>query len=203
MARKVKRIPQRSEFIIFTNGKESETNYFKALRASTRSIYDIKVVFSNGDPVNLVNKAILRKQSANQVWVVFDKDEFPDDAVNNAMRTARRNGIGVAFSNPSFEVWLIDHFVEYTQEKTAGELFAILDAFVKDSGYTNGYSKNDETMIEEVFMPRLMSAVHNADVSLQKRIVSYNQSRPNSTEIPYCKWNSCTTVHRLIAALKL
>ena len=203
MARKVQKIPQKDKFYIFTNGKETETGYFKALRNSIRSIYDIKIVFSNGDPVNLVTKAIQRKQSANQVWVVFDKDEFPDDAVSSAIRTARQNGIGIAFSNAAFEVWLIDHFVEFHQEKTTGELIPILDAHLRSSGYTNGYSKNDENMMLEAFMPRVGEAVHHADVSLQKRIADYHQTRPMEAENPYWRWNSCTTVHKLIDALKL
>ncbi len=45
--------------------------------------------------------------------------------------------------------------------------------------------------------------MHNADVSLQKRIAAYNQTHPGERSYPYCEWNSCTTVHKLVEALKL
>ena len=203
MARTLKQLPQRKEFIILTNGKATEKNYFKILRSLTISIFEIKIKFSNSDPVNLVDEAIQYKHRANQVWVVFDKDEFPDNAVISAMHSARLHSIGVAFSNAAFEVWLIDHFVELSQEKTAAELIPILDTYLKGSGYTKGYAKNDPDVIANVFIPRLTDAVHHADVSLQQRIAEYNPERPEVQDYPYFRWNSCTTIHRLIEALKL
>ena len=50
MARKTKKIPVRDEFLIVTNGKRSEKDYFEILRSKIKSIYKIKVKFINGDP---------------------------------------------------------------------------------------------------------------------------------------------------------
>lgn len=44
----------------------------------------------------------------DEVWCVFDVDEFQD--VPRAMRDARAAGVEVAVSNPCFELWLILHF---------------------------------------------------------------------------------------------
>ena len=203
MPRNVKKLQQRSKFTIITNGKESERNYFEAVRGAKHSIFDIAVEFDNADPISLVKRAIREKEASNQVWIVFDKDEFPSEAVYEAMRLARKNGIGVAFSNAAFEVWLIDHFREFSSEKTADELLPILDSALKEHGYTKGYQKNDADLIKKEFMPRIDKAVLNANVSLQKRIADHNKQKPGDRNYPYCDWNSCTTVHKLVEALKL
>lgn len=203
MARKTKKLQQRNRFIIITNGKETEKNYFTALRGFRHSIYDIKVEFENADPAGLIRRAIREKDSSNRVWIVFDKDEFTDDVVYDVIRTANENDIGYAFSNAAFEVWLIDHFREFSLEKTSEELVVILDSILKNQGYSKGYEKNDTEAFQTLLLPSLDNAVHNADVSLQKRILKYNTARPNDKNYPYCDWNSCTTVHKLIDALKL
>lgn len=203
MPRNVKKLQQRSKFTIITNGKESERNYFEAVRGAKRSIFDIAVEFDNADPISLVKRAIREKQGSNQVWIVFDKDEFPNEAVYEVMVLARKNGIGVAFSNAAFEVWLIDHFREFSAEKTADELLTILDSALREHGCTKGYQKNDSDLIKKEFMPRIDKAVLNADVSLQKRIAEHNKQKPGDRNYPYCDWNSCTTVHKLVEALKL
>lgn len=203
MVRRPKKLPQRDKFTIITNGKESEKNYFEAVRGAKRSIFNITVEFDNADPISLVKRAIREKPDSNQTWIVFDKDEFPGESVYEAMRLARKNGIGVAFSNAAFEVWLIDHFREFSAEKTADELLSILDSALKEHGHTKGYQKNDANLVKKEFMPRIDTAVLNADVSLQKRIAEHNKQKPGDRNYPYCDWNSCTTVHKLVEALKL
>ena len=102
MARKTKNISVRDEFLILTNGKQTEKNYFEAVRSNYKSIFKINVKFKNDDPVALVNHAIAMKNAQNRVWCVFDKDDFPVDSIEQAMRTAKMNGIGIAFSNMAF-----------------------------------------------------------------------------------------------------
>lgn len=48
----------------------------------------------------------------DDVWCVFDVDEFQD--VTPAVALAERNAIGVAVSNPCFELWLLLHFDRHT-----------------------------------------------------------------------------------------
>jgi RloB-like protein len=51
-----------------------------------------------------------KKDNFDQVWVVFDKDDFPADNFDNAISKAESLGFQVAFSNQAFEYWLILHF---------------------------------------------------------------------------------------------
>ena len=203
MGRRTKNLPVRDEFLILTNGKRSEKNYFETLRAYRRSIYKIKVEFQNNDPLKLVNYAVEQKSSANRVWCVFDKDYFTDESIYQAMNLAKTNGIGVAFSNAAFEVWLIDHFKQFETEKDADALQDILDKLLKENGYSKGYEKNDADVIERVFLPLLDDAIHNADVVHQKRVLEYKESRRFDDNLPLCSWNSYTNVHKLVDILRL
>lgn len=203
MGRPIKNLQVRDEFLILTNGKRSEKNYFEALRAHRRSIYKIKVEFQNNDPLKLVNYAVEQKSSANRVWCVFDKDYFTDESIYQAMALAKANGVGVAFSNAAFEVWLIDHFKQFETEKDADALQDILDKLLKENGYSKGYEKNDAEVITKVFLPLLDDAVQNADVVHQKRVLEYKESGRSDDNLPFCSWNSYTNVHKLVEALRL
>lgn len=202
MPRRSKQLAVRDEFLILTNGKQTEKNYFEAIRANYKSIFKISVKFMNDDPVALVNHAIAEKTPRNRVWCVFDKDEFLSASIDQAMKTAKENEIGVAFSNMAFEVWLIDHFKKCCLEKNAEKLVTDLDRILKANEYPAGYSKEDKQKITEVLMPRLGDAVQNADIVMQTWIRQYKESH-NNENFPFCDWNSFTNVHKLIDALKL
>ncbi len=202
MARRTKRIPVRDEFLIVTNGKRSEKDYFEILRSKIKSIFKIKVKFLNGDPEAIVDFAVKEKSESNRVWCVFDKDEFSNDSIYHAIAVAKKNSVGVAFSNAAFEVWLIDHFCCFDAEKSAPELVDILDDLLKKEGYDKGYSKNDIELIKTFFIPRLRSALENADIAYQRRVAEYGLTGKPINNLPVCSWNSYTDVHKLITALK-
>lgn len=202
MPRRSKQLAVRDEFLILTNGRQTEKNYFEAIRANYKSIFKISVKFLNDDPVALVNHAIAEKTDQNRVWCVFDKDEFTTASIEQAMKKAKANEIGVAFSNMAFEVWLIDHFEKCCNEKDADKLFADLDRILKTNEYPAGYSKEDKQMIAKILMPRLGVAVQNAKIVMQTRVLQYKQTH-NGEDYPVCDWNSFTNVHKLIDVLKL
>lgn len=203
MARTVKNLPVRNEFLLMTNGKRSEKSYFEKLRSKFQTIYKIKVKFMNDDPVTLVNHAIAENTKTNRVWCVFDKDEFPEKTIYQAIRLARKNEIGVAFSNMAFEVWLIDHFYKCEAEKTVKDLCDELDSLLKENGYVKGYDKSDIDVIMKMFMPRLQDAIQNAEIIHQKRILDYKTKGQADNNYPVCRWNSYTDLHKLVEAMKL
>ena len=67
MARRSDRITARNVFYIITNGEQTEYNYFKLLKAKP-SVYDVKIIFENADPLGLVQYAQRYIAEANQVW---------------------------------------------------------------------------------------------------------------------------------------
>lgn len=123
------REPKR-RFILLCEGKNTEPEYFKALkriRAST--LIRIEIVPGVGVPMTIaemaveraklegIGKKVGRKKNSfekkDEIWAIFDRDEHPqfEDAVNKC----EKNGIEVGRSNPCFELWLILHEQDYDQ----------------------------------------------------------------------------------------
>jgi hypothetical protein len=117
-------------FLIVTEGKKTEPNYFLALRDVLQlAAADVQILHPEGtDPLTLTLAAIQirddRKKRAkegfvvayDEVWVVFDLEK-PCDArrklADKAKRLKDAAGIRFASSDPCFEFWLLLH-EEYT-----------------------------------------------------------------------------------------
>lgn len=103
--------------LIVCGGKETEKQYFQGLRAAERNPAVRVVIRTNPrSPTEVVRYADKLKRQApdefEDVWCVFDVDEFHD--VGGAAALARTREIGVAISNPCFELWLLLHFACHT-----------------------------------------------------------------------------------------
>jgi RloB-like protein len=106
---------------VFCEGIVTEHHYFNALRelpeVKDRAAVDLWLVKDNGVPLTLVNRACASKKASDEVdefWCVFDVEAKADKPgrhpnLHEALDKAKANGIGVAVSNPSFEVWLALH----------------------------------------------------------------------------------------------
>lgn len=105
-------IPESRIVLIVCDGKNTEPNYFDQLRL--RSV-TVKTVGEGYNTTSLVKRAIHLQQedTYEKVWVVFDKDSFKDQTFHEAIRLADQNDFGVAWSNQSFEYWLILHFEDH------------------------------------------------------------------------------------------
>ena len=109
MARRSDRITARNVFYIITNGEQTEYNYFKLLKAK-RSVYDVKIIFENADPLGLVQYAQRYIAEANQVWCVFDIDySYKDKRLIPALKQAEEIGIKIAYSN-THVIWDIERY---------------------------------------------------------------------------------------------
>ncbi|MFJ5225612.1 RloB family protein [Streptomyces sp. NPDC088400] len=102
--------------LIVCGSKETERQYLQGLRDHLRNPAVSVVVRGKAcSPTQLVAYARgqrdLNKGGYDEVWCVFDVDEYPD--VAEAAAVARRNGIRVAVSNPCFELWLLLHFADH------------------------------------------------------------------------------------------
>ncbi len=138
--------------LIITEGIETEVNYFENMkkiinnRYRNREIqenYPIKVDGKGRSTSVLVNEAIKRKNRENfsKVWVVFDKDDNAD--FDEAIKLARENNIEVAWSNESFELWLLLHFQDLSVGIQRNQYLNNLNNHFRDNNINNGvYSKN-------------------------------------------------------------
>lgn len=98
---------------------ETESIYFRGLKASEtfrmKGAIDVQIKSPGKDALNLVKEANKAQTNArkeqnpfDQVWVVFDKDQY--NKHQQAFELAFRKNIGIAFSSISFEVWFLLHF---------------------------------------------------------------------------------------------
>jgi hypothetical protein len=98
----------RETVLVVTNGERTERDYFEGVRREPWVQAALRVRFCGGDPTALVAKAAALRDDYDydNVWAVCDVDEFD---VAPAIANARASSVGLALSNPCFEVWLILH----------------------------------------------------------------------------------------------
>lgn len=121
--------------VVVAEGEKTEPQYLALLRPRcVAALIELEVVDEPAtDPRSLVRRAVDTKADANrafrrtkdpndlvdEVWCVFDVDEHP--FLHEATQHARDNHVQVAISNPSFELWLLLHFVSQTAFLTRDE----------------------------------------------------------------------------------
>ena len=105
-------LTEKPTILIVCEGKNTEPSYFNQFRLSSATI---KPVGEGFNTISLVNRAIQIGNQGNyeQVWCVFDKDDFSNADFNNAITVAEANGFGVAYSNQAFEYWILLHFNDH------------------------------------------------------------------------------------------
>ena len=114
------REPKR-RFVLFCEGARTEPDYFTAIkRACANTLIAVKIVPAAGVPMTIAKTAMAaakprrRKESfeeGDQIWAVFDRDAHP--RFEEAVRLCEQHGVGVARSDPCFELWLILHERDY------------------------------------------------------------------------------------------
>ncbi len=193
----------KNDFYIITNGAQTESNYFDSIKAK-KSIYSVRIVFSNRDPIGMIEDAKEVLPKANQVWCVFDIDyTHRDNRLVPALKEARKFGIKIAYSNKAFEVWLISHFEQFKAKRSLSEYANILTKHLYALGCREKYDKVDKKLLKSYFIPRYKDAVINAKIVYQKYDKEFNESGHKADLPPIWEWDASTTVYKLIEALQL
>lgn len=106
-------------FYVAVEGESTEPDYLTYLNrefGSERQFLIHPLYRRNGmRPHQVVAKALEQRAEVTddgrvQLWALFDRDQHGD--IPQALREARVGGVRVAFSNPSFDLWLLLHFTE-------------------------------------------------------------------------------------------
>ncbi len=147
-------------FYLFCEGRLTEPDYFSALRRVTPySLVDIRPIPGVGVPKTIAERAaeeakrlgIFGRRSkaknsfeeSDEVWAVFDRDEHPD--FDEAIKMCAAANVGVARSNPCFEVWLILHFEDYDRpdhrHNTQDHLGKICPTYDRKGSKTTDFTK--------------------------------------------------------------
>ncbi len=98
--------------LIVCEGENTEPSYFDQLKFKSATI---ETVGEGYNTVSLIKRAefFAQENSYDEVWCVFDKDNFSDYSFNKAITMAEKKGFNVAYSNQAFEYWLILHFNDH------------------------------------------------------------------------------------------
>ncbi|TDD69801.1 RloB domain-containing protein [Actinomadura darangshiensis] len=104
---------ERRSLLILCEGK-TEKQYFSGMR--TRRGPQLAIDAPGCDHVALAREATRRCGEAeyDEVWCVLDT-ELDDRLVNEVLKEAQGCDLGIAFSSPSFELWLILHCRDHTR----------------------------------------------------------------------------------------
>jgi len=164
--------PTGHSFLIVTEGKKTEPNYFHSLIERLRlSPTNVEIVHPEGtDPLTIVKEAInlrdAKKREAknglgieyDEVWVVFDLEKTHDERrqlAKDARNIKGARGIRFAESDPCFEYWLL-LFKEYTTRPFSD----CREAERRLREYLPNYTKGKP--LTEDFLDDTPSAVHRA-----------------------------------------
>jgi hypothetical protein len=115
----------KKRFFVFCEGENTEPHYFKALRRTCDQMLITVRTIPAGTALPCAEAAIAERkrkrtewfEKDDQVWAVFDHDDDPH--FDQAVALCHRHGIGVGWSNPCFEVWLILHQEDFNRDGDA------------------------------------------------------------------------------------
>lgn len=180
-------------FLIVCEGVNTEPDYFNAFRLTSAAV---RAVGEGINTVGLVRKAIKIKEQEkdmghrfDQQWVVFDKDDFPDNDFNNAIVLAERNGFEVAYSNQAFEYWFLLHFYLYRGAIHRSQYESRLSSLL---GFPYSKKAGVSGRMFNALLSRQQQAISFAK-TIQKSFDGRNPAREESS----------TTVYKLVEELNL
>jgi len=135
--------------------------------------------------------ADLKESEQDDVWVVYDKDGYSKHP--RTFEMARVEGVNIAFSSISFEVWILLHF-EYTA-KPFRKSADIIRHMKQEKLFV--YSKKDRGMYQKIVKAggSLDTAIKNAE-----KIQKYQFNSNQTTKI--YSFNAYTDVDKLIATIR-
>lgn len=198
--KKLKKRELKPRLHIFCEGEKTEPNYFKdyieRFLPGTRLI-EVKGTEKN-TPVQLVEEAIKQKMDANNpngdiFWVVYDREserKYSDSLHAKALQKAERAKIQIAFSNVSFEVWLLLHFQETVPACDSATDFCGRRKFREC--FPN-YCKGDKPNFSE----EMISCARANAVRVNQQTIA---GADPSWKAPY-KWNPYTNVYELLDSM--
>jgi len=185
--------------LIVCEGKNTEPSYFNQFRLSSATV---KPIGEGYNTISLVRRTIQlanQDDQYDQVWCVFDKDDFSDTDFNNAILMAKSNGYGVAYSNQSFEYWFILHFEDHQggamhRNDYNGKINKLLQPY--DLTYEND-KKVSEDFFELLVGIDEKTGKERVDIAIKRAERNYNRFSHTSP----AKEESSTTVFRLVKEL--
>lgn len=198
--------PKANSFLIVTEGERTEPLYFRGIQEKIQEkiggrvdVVETPIIevqgkgCSTGKLIELTDRIVKDAKIIYQnVWVVFDKDDFED--FDSAIQDGIRKGYSVAWSNQSFEYWLYLHFEYSDSALYRGAWNDKLNEIFKKYSLGNGkYQKNYKEIYELV---NTFDGVKNAIKNAKRRMADFKKENCLPSE-----YDPGTTVHELVEKL--
>jgi hypothetical protein len=179
--------PEYQRLLVVCEGAKTEPLYFQQFPKRAGDVVTVKGLGRN--TLSLVEKALeLRDKDGHfdETWVVFDRDSFSPELIEQALALAAREAVHAAWSNEAFELWYLLHFEYNDTARSRDQYGECLTRYLK-----RDYQKNDP-MMYETLLPLQWNAIRNA-----RRLDEQRQL----FQLPPADANPCTTVYKLVERL--
>lgn len=196
-----------NSFLIVTEGERTEPLYLKGIQKKIKEkmdgridVIEIPVIDIHGEGCGTgklieVTERIVKEAKIlyQNVWVVFDKDDFDDFDV--AIQVGKEKGYQVAWSNQSFEYWLYLHFNYSDSALHRHDWNEKLNEIFKQYNLGDGtYRKNYDNIYDLV---NVYDGVNSAIRNAKRRMAGFVDER----DIP-SQYDPGTMVYKLVEDLK-
>lgn len=200
--RKKKKTSQPCNYLIVCEGTKTEPNYFDKIKqiieAKYRTQIRIEIKGTGRNTLSLVKytEQIINRASAEyaEVWIVMDKDDFPNDNFNNAISRAESEGFKLAWSNEAVELWFLLHFEYINSAVKRTHYNRRLNHYFKQNGLIK-YEKNNKDIFE------ILTKYGNMEFAITNAKKLYEQYENADVKSCASSMNPCTTVYMLVEEL--
>jgi hypothetical protein len=180
--------------LIVCEGKNTEPSYFNNLKLQSVTL---RAVGEGYNTISLVIRAeeLAREKHYEEVWCIFDKDDFSAQNFNTAITMAQSKGFKVAYSNQAFEYWILLHFNNHQGGRIDRKEYGNLinrELVPLGAYYDGGGDKNISPKVFNLMFsndPRLHIPRHMLAIERSKQIYERNNHRSPALE------ESSTTMH--------
>ncbi len=152
--------------IIATEGEVTEKQYFELFRLRSSRV-QVKVL-ETGDGKSAPKHVVERLRSFrrefeltkhDEMWLVIDTDRWPEQQLSEVAASATQLNIGLAVSNPCFELWLLLHHFDPAKIPADANCGNIVDLLREHLG-----AYNQTNIQREPYEPYIPDAIRRAEI---------------------------------------
>lgn len=199
--------PRANSYLIVTEGERTEPLYFKGIQKLIKEkiggevdVVEIPTIdiygegSSTGKLIEITEKIVKEAKIIYQnVWVVFDKDDFED--FDKAIIDGKNKGYKIAWSNQSFEYWLYLHFYYSDSALHREDWKKKLDEIFVQYNLGDGYYRKN---YEEIYsLVDSYDGVNTAIKNSKRRMDGFDEEKDMPSE-----YDPGTKVYELVMELK-
>lgn len=196
LKRKKPNLKPKESIAIFCNAQNTEPSYFEHFQKKLR-ISNMRIFKGSCDPLQLVEKAEEKRKEFDQIWCVFDCDDFGPN-FDNAIQKAKAKKIKIAYSNQAFEYWLLLHFEDHQGGKMNRNLYEKkLNEYLKK--HNESYNRNEKTG-KKIISPNFFEILYKNQIKAIERAKKILEHHDHQNS--FAQKESSTTVFELVEALE-